>query len=275
MLWRLNYAPGESKPSFHPVAPAGGPVLTGYRPADHRWHRGLWFSWKFINGVNYWEEDPKTGRSQGRTQWKEPRIETRPDFSARIELDLEYISTNGQPVLTEHRLIETFPPDAQGNWHCDWSLAFRAGDADLLLDRTPLPSEPDGKPYGGYAGLSVRLSGDLAEPKPITTEGPIEFVANRFRGRALGLDYSAKAGAREAGIAILDHPANLNSPSPWYAIHDKAFLFFSPAVLCYSPQKLKPHQTFTLRYRVVVHNGRLDEAELKREAQRFGLAPAK
>ena len=49
---------------------------------------------------------------------------------------------------------------------------------------------------GGYAGLSVRLSGDLAEPKPITTEGPIEFVANRFRGRALGLDYSAKAGAR-------------------------------------------------------------------------------
>jgi hypothetical protein len=33
----------------------------------------------------------------------------------------------------------------------------------VVLDRPPLPDEPDGKPYGGYAGLSARLAKDWNE----------------------------------------------------------------------------------------------------------------
>ena len=32
--------------------------MTADRPPDHIWHHGLWFSWKFINKVNYWEIYP-------------------------------------------------------------------------------------------------------------------------------------------------------------------------------------------------------------------------
>ena len=51
LLWRFNYDPALDVPYFHPVNAPGGGTLTWDRPADHPWHHGLWFSWKFINGV--------------------------------------------------------------------------------------------------------------------------------------------------------------------------------------------------------------------------------
>ena len=60
-VWRLNCGGDQPKPHFHPVALPDGRVLTWDRPPDHVWHHGLWFSWKFINGLNYWEPDRATG----------------------------------------------------------------------------------------------------------------------------------------------------------------------------------------------------------------------
>ena len=65
IAWQFNYKPEEGKPYFHPITVAGSTVLTDLRPADHPWHRTLWFSWKYINGVLYWEED-QDGQSTGR-----------------------------------------------------------------------------------------------------------------------------------------------------------------------------------------------------------------
>ncbi|MHC4742714.1 MAG: ThuA domain-containing protein, partial [Planctomycetota bacterium] len=57
-VWQLNLDSKLGKPYFHPLALADGTVLTWDSPPDHPWHHGLWFSWKHINGLNYWEEDP-------------------------------------------------------------------------------------------------------------------------------------------------------------------------------------------------------------------------
>jgi hypothetical protein len=270
VLWQFNYSTNESKPCFHPVALPGGPELTWYRPADHRWHRALWFSWKFINGVNYWEEDAKTGQAAGRTEWAPPKIEARPDFSARIELELKYRPANGQPLLNEKRLIVVAPPTAEGLQQQDWTCAFTALDKDVVFDRTPLPNEPAGQPYGGYAGLSVRFVEAFGQVKAVTTEEPVTFAGGRYRGKAAGLDYSGAIGEKEAGIAILDHPKNLNSPSPWYVINDGPMRYFSPAVICYGPHTLKAGQTMTLRYRLLVHPGRWTAERLQAEAEKFG-----
>ena len=68
VVWQFNYKTEEGKPYFHPITVAGSPALTDFRPADHPWHRALWFSWKYINGVLYWEEDRKTGKAPGETE---------------------------------------------------------------------------------------------------------------------------------------------------------------------------------------------------------------
>jgi type 1 glutamine amidotransferase len=270
VVWQFNFGSGATKPYFHPMALPGGPVLTWDRPPDHRWHHALWFSWKFINGVNYWEEDPKTGLAQGRTTWREPQIEMRPDFSARIVMDLSYRpEANAQPVLNERRAIEISPPDKDGAYRQDWAMTFTAGDKDVILDRTPLPGEPGGQSWGGYAGLSVRLSPEISDPRATTTSGPVEFTDGRFRGTATAADYSGSFGAREAGIAILDRPSNLNSPSPWYVISEIPMHYFSPAVICYQPHTLKARQLMSLRYRVIVHPARWSEEQLRQASEHY------
>ena len=58
-LWQYVYG-GKPKPFFHPVRTPAGFTLTLFEPHDHIWHRGLWFTIKFINGENFWEE-PESG----------------------------------------------------------------------------------------------------------------------------------------------------------------------------------------------------------------------
>jgi hypothetical protein len=71
------------------------------------------------------------------------------------------------------------------------------------------------------------------------------------------------------GIAMVDHAKNLNAPSPWYAIKSDVMSFFSPAVICYEPYRLPAVKSVTLRYRVVVHGGRLNGDALISEYTAF------
>jgi len=270
IVWQFNYAADESKPSFHPVSLAGGgPVMTGYRPDDHPWHRALWFSWKFINGVNYWEEDRETGVSAGRTRWTTPSLEIREDFSAQIKMQLTYAPGNDKPLLIERRTIEISPPHADGSYWQDWTLEFTALAQDVVFDRTPLPSEPNGVVYGGYAGLSVRWAAELKDVQVTGTAGPVVFEEGRYRGKAQGVDYSGTITGDTVGIAILDHPLNLNAPSPWYVINTPILKYYSPAVICYAPHTLPAGEAMTLRYRVWIHPDSWDPERLKTEVTQF------
>ena len=268
VVWRFNHSAQDTKPCFHPLALDGGPNLTWFRPDDHPWHRGLWFSWKYINRVNYWEEDKTTGQSAGRTETLSTRVENRPDFSARIAQQLHYRPGTNNPVLAEERVIEVTAPAADGSYSMDWTLTFKAL-GEVTLDRTPLPNEPGGQVFGGYAGLSIRLVRELADVRAVTTVGPAVFASNRFRGKSPFLDYSGSLAGREVGVAVLDHPQNLNAPSPWYAINDPVMRFFSPAVICYGPHKMKSGESFTLRYRIILHPGRWEVERLEKESAKF------
>ena len=265
VIWQFNHGEQAAKPFFHPLALTTGEVLTWQAPPDHPWHHGLWFCWKYINGVNYWEENRDTGRSDGLTRWSNVRIQTRHARSARIDLDLTYEDPDGKTVLTERRVVRISAPDSNGQYHLDWTMTFTAGEEDVILDRTPLPDEPGGQIWGGYAGLSVRLAKELKDRQVITAKGPVSFENDRHRSRSPSMEYSGMIGSAPAGIAILDDRHNLNSPSPWYAIRSEQMSFFSPAVVCYGPHTLPAGAVMTLRYRVIVHPGRWDRRQLHSE----------
>ncbi|RPJ03227.1 MAG: hypothetical protein EHM31_01490 [Candidatus Aminicenantes bacterium] len=269
-LWQFHYAADGDHVYFHPLQTTDGVLLTWDSPPDHLWHHGLWFSWKYINKVNYWEIDPKTGHPAGRTSWSNVRVSTGKDLSARIELDLDYRPVGETaPVLTEKRTIEVSRPDGEGVYAVDWTGAFEAA-ADIVLDRTLPPWEPGGAFNGGYAGLSLRLAERLVDREVMTSDGPAGTWANdRYRGRHTGLDYSGLVDGRPGGVAILDHPKNPRAPTPWYVIRSAPMSWFNPAVLSYEPLSLHPGDTFTLRYRVLVHPGRWGAGRLQSEAARF------
>lgn len=246
ILWSYHHNPAEGKPYFHPLASTDGTMFTDLRPADHPWHRGLWFSWKYINGVNYWEEDRKTGKSQGETRIIALKRTISQDQQANFDLELAYAPDKSDAVvMRESRSVKVSPPDDNGRYCIDWSSTFQALDKDVILDRTPIPGEPDGQSWGGYAGLSLRMNQSVKDGVFLNNNGLRDNETNRKPARWMIFDVP------EGGsILYMDHPSNFNYPSTWYTI--KNMPFFTPAVVHDALHTIKAGESLRLKYRLVV-----------------------
>lgn len=241
IVWQLNFDPREGKPYFHPLTSRDGVELTELRPSDHPWHRGIWCSWKFINGLNYWEEDEQ-GVSEGRTSLLATSVEPRSDFSATIQHSLEYHPPGCPPLLTERRYLAVSAPDGTGRFTVDWHSEFTAGDTTVQLTRTPIPGEPHGMIWGGYAGLSLRLSPAAAQTAPHDSEG---------RQGAPAIHGHPACWVEYAGIRVEDDPGNMGYPAYWYA-WSEGMHYFSPAVLFREPCTMPAGSQLRLKYRLTV-----------------------
>ncbi len=269
-VWQFNFSPRLSKTYFHPVALPGGSDLTWLSPADHPHHFALFFCWKYLNHVNYWEEP--SGRPDGTTSWSNVKVETRRDYSARITMSLQYRPRRAaDDVLMERRSIGISAPASDGSYFMDWNLEFTAGGEDVVLDRTPPDTRPDGNARGGYAGLSIRLARELSNPLVSATADIGSLQNNRYGFAATAAEFSGEIDGGEAGIAFFDHPANLRSPTRWYGIVDKSvpFWFLNASLLQLEPYTLAAHRKLVLRYRVFVHPNRWDAARLRQEEARY------
>jgi len=251
VVWQLNFKKAEGKPYFHPLNLADGTTITELRPADHPWHRGLWWSWKYINHINYWEENKKTGLCDGRTDLAAAKVEVGSNFSARVEMDLNYHLPDKGPLLTEKRLLAVGEPDEKGNYRIDWTSTFTAGTEDLTFDRTPPKNFS-----GGYAGLSCRMTKAIQKWTYTGSDGTTG-ATNIYGKTEKWVDFS-----HGGGITIFDHPSNLRHPTAWYP---NGMPFFSPAIVFHEPYTLAAGKSMTLRYRVLVHSSAVDKDGLEVE----------
>ena len=245
VLWEVVAGPAQGKPYFHPLATPGGVVLSDLRPADHPWHRGLWWSWKLINGLNYWEEDPKTGQGQAANELVNWSAETQPDGSARLAFSLSYHPWDGAPVLREERRVQVSALVGKG-YTLDWVCEFTAV-TNLVLDRSP----------AGYAGFSLRLG--PAQRKWTFTDSEGRSGQRAIHGQSARW-VKLSAGSNAPAVAILDHRDNLRHPARWYV--DQSMPYFSPAPLFQRPLELAPGKKLFLRYRVFITDEDPGEASL-------------
>ena len=87
-------------------------------------------------------------------------------------------------------------------------------------------------------------------------------------------DFSGVFGGKSekptpAGIAIFDHPSNPRHPTRWYLSDNAGLPYFGPALLFAQPMTLKAGDSFTLKYRILVHPGLGDHAALEKEYEAF------
>ena len=245
IIWQFNFDKKEGKPYFHPLCTTDGTLLTALRPKDHPWHRSLWFSWKHINGLNYWEEN-RQGLSQGRTEIKAIKIQARPGAAARIEMTLSYHPPGKGEVMSEKCTIDVSPPDAAGVFKIDWTSTFTAGEKDVFLDRTAIKGEKGGKGWGGYAGLSLRLSAALKKWPAVDSEGRKDMKIHGQQAKWMG--FGDKAG--RGGIFMEAHKNTLGVPR-WYIA--KGMPYFSPAVLFAKPLTIEAGKSLKLPYTITIY----------------------
>lgn len=248
-VWRSNHAIGTVKHSIHPLAMVDGTSLTAFRPADHPWHRGCWFSWKILNGKNYWEED-RDGQSAGHTAIV--KVTVRKGWfskSAKIILHIIYYADKSEPLMEEDRIIRFSAPGKDGSYTMDWKSRFLAGEKELVLDRTPVPGEEGGVGHGGYAGFSLRLSRETIGWKFLNSS---ELVNGTMHGQPArwGIVSGLTSAGGNASISVFEHPDNPGAQSKWYV--NTGMPYLSPAFLFARPLKVEAQEKFVLRYRVMI-----------------------
>jgi hypothetical protein len=234
-LWTYN-RDHRKRPNVHPLRAPSGAVLTRDAPEDHPWHHALWFTIKYVNEENFWEEYDAYGvlRHVGDTtvHWIRPDRET--------------------VVIVDERTL-THVEIGDDAYAIDWSVTLTP-QVDVVLDRTPFTT------WGGYGGLALRGRGDWTDTRLLLADGT-------EHERVLGVssewcDLSGTVGGDDAGVLILDHPANPRNPVPWYGStrnptygDDGWSNFLNAAFLWDSSLAVAANESLAFRYRVVVHDG--------------------
>ncbi len=263
-IWHFRAGPEDQKPAFHPLALPDGRVLTGYRPDDHAWHRANWFSWKFLNDKNFWEEDENGQGRDGLTEVTHWSFHPGDDYSAELKVHLRYETKEGDVLLTEIRKISISAPDADG-YEITTTAQF-----DVIEDTTI-----NAWFYGGYA---VRLSPDLAGWKFIDNKGTVwdaergTMVRENKQTKLIApptpwMAFVEKPKGPTSGIAILDHPSNPRYPVRWLALPHMPY--FNPVFFADEDLVLKKGDSLELRYRLVVFEKQEAVPFLRNAQQKF------
>ncbi len=251
-LWTYVYG-GKPKPFFHPLCTPAGHCLSLFEPHDHFWHRGLWFTIKYINGENFWEEYGVFGSQRTLLP---PSVAHGPDGRITLDSALDWVRPGREEAVFRERRQIDFRPLGGDAYALDFSTVLTA-QADLALDRTPFTT------WGGYGGLTFRGSRNWQETRLLFSDGS---TSERPIGKpALWCDLAGKLDGgpdQVGGIAIFDHPDNLRHPSPWYGSTGPGH-YFNAAFLFHEPLGLAAGEALRLRYRVLVHDGLLDVARLQ------------
>lgn len=274
-VWTYHLAPPDDTPYFDPVCAPGGTNLVVKAPKDHLWHRGLWFSWKYINDVNFWDWTEAHGN---RPKWpaNPPHLpdgwtkmqgkETFVDKGDTAVLEMTIGYGQGETLwIKEARRIAFTKPVANTRYIMDWSSTFTAVSGKMVFDRTPP------KPTtGGYAGLGLRAPSTL---KDVVFTNSLGTTGQDCRSqKAAWVDMTAVANPQSGpeGVTIFDHPANPRHPTPWHVQATPPFYYFNPAPLYNEPLTLEQGKSFTLRYRILVHHGKIGAEELNKEFEAYG-----
>ena len=202
------------KPCFAPIYTGQGTPITEYRPADHRWHTGLYFGWVHANQANLWgggwflpekghyEDVPGTHGAQRHVAFAELGMD---GGAARVDEELTWVDAAGEALAAERRHYVLGRCDGGYLWQIR-SRVEPAGDA-LTLGAT--------RAEAAYSGLILRMGpaftrGDGA--RHLSSEGAVGHEATMHsRARWVGVE-----GADDGMVVMMDHPANPRHPAPWF-----------------------------------------------------------
>ncbi|HSH18960.1 MAG TPA: DUF6807 family protein, partial [Draconibacterium sp.] len=268
IVWKYNFNTKHGKPFFHPVF-VGNNNITCVSPDDHLWHLGQWFSWKFINGVNYWEYQNGTYQSEGITEIRDIQITQADNFSAEIQLDIVYHPIEGENVMVEKRQIKISEPIGNGNIYMDYKFEFEALADSVNIDRTPILGEPNGMSWGGYGGLSVRFNQDFMDSHFISVRDENDNI-NGMQGDWLYMGFTGLDG-NKVGTQIIISPQSHREEAAWYIANtdELPFYYFSPAYLFNEKHLLLKGEKLKLNYRINHFAGSVKLSKLEDEFQKY------
>jgi hypothetical protein len=245
-------------PFLHPLRTPSGLVLTRDAPPDHPWHHGLWFTVKFVNGENFWEEYDQYGvlRHDG-----PPAVDV-DGGAVKVVGKVQWIRPDRETVVIDEDRTLTHRALANDSYAVDLDTTLTPR-VDVVLDRTPFTT------WGGYGGLTLRGSEQWSGTRLLLAEGGSHQQVHGIPARWCDL---SNAGG---GVAFFDHPTNPRHPVPWYgstraeSYGDGWANFVNAAFLWGGAMALAAEEPLRLRHRVLVHDQQWTADTIDRQYEAF------
>jgi len=271
------FDPSIAKPFFHPLRSATGTIVTRGYPVteniagedrDEPHQRPMYFAHGDINGFDFWGEAAFSRWSHhsvstfGRTQFRSLDETQSGVEHGTVQATFDLVAPTG--VLGHEIQRYRFSGDEQTRVIDCW-FSILAGDRPLVLGDTK---------EGTFA---IRVVKALESPPGRMKNADGAIGEKSIWGKqSQWVDFYGQVNGEPVGIAILDHPQNLRSPSYWHA-RAYGLLAANPFGVTYFTRGRRQSGTYTipaggslvLRYRVLVHHGDPGQAGLPGAYQRF------
>ena len=271
-VYRAEDAWEAPKPYIHPLRTLSGQVVTGYRPNDHRWHKGLQMTASHLSGANLWGGNsyvhgkgyralPERVGSMAHAGFDEVSVH---DGGARFAERLTWHPRSGELWAEETRRIEVHDVDAvTGSWALTWSSAVTNRRGEPLRFGSPTTH---GRPDAGYTGLFWRGPRAFRDGRIIgpAGEGP-DLMGQQAPWLAYGGEYDEADG--HATLVFVHSPENDHSgaggahPAHWF-VRDSPYAAVAPSFAFHQELVLDPGASLTRRYRVLVADGAWDRERI-------------
>lgn len=237
---------------IHPLYGLDGNVLTQDFPKDHYHHRGVFWAWPNCHvgdrKMNVWEMVDARPVFE---KWSEKTVNR---DSATLAMENGwYFDGETQPKIREHVRLTVLHASKKSR-AIDFDLAFENVSGETV---TFQGSPVDKKGYGGFCFRPD----DAFKPFTFTAiSGVIAEDALSCQTPWAGIAWKNPKSKRTEGVAVFQHPSNPGFPHPGWIMRHYAFLGASWPQN--DPYTLKPGESFTLRYRLVIHRGDARKAKL-------------
>ena len=267
IIWRIIGPTGQEMTRSYPMSPEGKPS----EKFDHEHHRSLWFNHGNVNGEDYWALKPSI--------IKHKRFVKADKNSQGVLLvtENEWINKDGVVVCADLRTVR-FGLIGESRF-IDFDVTVTA-IADTVVF---------GDTKEGSFGIRVPGRFDSDEKRRDKNHpGGIIVNAEGLKGdeawgkRSSWVDYSGELENGEVvGIAILNHPSSFRYPTYWhvrtyglfaanpFGLHD----FVKGEKADAGSLTMKKGDTFTLRYRVVLHKGTSENIDLPKMFEEYSALP--
>jgi hypothetical protein len=243
-----KFSPSQKYPYFWPV---NGPVsdlsITTESSQPYPHHHSLFFGCDRVNGGNFWQEENKYGQiiSQG------PKIIEAKGSRAVFTDVCFWQRPESKPIILDIRRIVITAPNENLRF-IDFEICLQP-----LIDIQIQKTNHSLFSARVVPELSVDSGGTMINAEGKTSEKETWGVVSPW------CDYYGTRNSITEGIAILQHPNNRWFPCKWFT---RDYGFFSPTPMNWledgQPFKLAKGETLTLRYRVVIHAGDVQTADI-------------
>jgi hypothetical protein len=236
-----RFAADEKYPFLFPVNGPSGASVTSMRNGEYPHHSSLFFGCDKVNGGNYWQE----ALDRGRIASKGPVIESAAGKEIVIRDTCDWTRPGAaQPLRdTRHIVISAPSPTLR---QIDFDITLEALE-DVVIEKTnhslfSARMDPDLTPV--FGGTMINSEGATGEKG--TFGKPSPWLAC----------FGARNDKTTEGLAILQHPQNPGSPTPWFT---RDYGFLSPTPMFWPANgkntRIAKGEKLQLRYRVLVFSG--------------------